>query len=155
MPRACSLCIRSDRHLIDQAIREGVSIRVVAGRFDSSRSAIQRHSAHVIRETAACQPSLLLPDTKHTSKYNFISDLLSLKSRSMKWLESAEEQGNYAACVVILREIRRIVEMIIKVALAQRELEKRDVDQVGDVKELSDEIMDIVKKGLNFDISGE
>lgn len=52
MPLKCSLCDREDRAEIDRAIASGTSVRRIAGRHGTSKSAVDRHRAHVEEKIA-------------------------------------------------------------------------------------------------------
>lgn len=53
----CSLCYRGDRPEIDRAIVEGASVRTIAGRHGTSKSAVDRHRAHVAEAMAKAAES--------------------------------------------------------------------------------------------------
>jgi transposase-like protein len=47
MAQTCSACIHRQRREIDAAVVDGVSVRDIAGRFGLSKTAVDRHKAHV------------------------------------------------------------------------------------------------------------
>ena len=161
MAGVCGICKKDpvERRYIDDAIRARDSFRAIARRHGVSHNVISRHAKHVIMETAAVTKKIPMDKiaavgpavVEDPHKYNFVADLLALKGRAMKLLEIAEKKSELALAVQIMREIRSQIETVIKVALAQRELEQKDVDVTEDVKVLSKELMAIIDNGLDFD----
>lgn len=43
MPRACSVCTHPDLAALDEELAAGASLRYIAGRFGTSKSAVERH----------------------------------------------------------------------------------------------------------------
>ena len=151
MPKTCTLCGRSDRDKVDQAVRSGATLRAIANQFGTSHSTVLRHSKHVLKNDAANASKVPLPpEVTDVEKYNFVQELLTQKTRAINCLDQAEKEKNHVATIQIMREIRATIETIIKVALAQRELEQKELDIEKGVKDISDEILEIVNRGINF-----
>jgi len=156
--RKCSICQKSEveRQLIDDAIRAGDSLRAIARRHNVGKDAVRRHaSAHVLMDVAAESPDIPLPpELQETHKYNFVQDILSLKARALLLLKQAEDAKDRSGAVIIMSEIRRQIETIIKVALAQRELEQRDLDKEemeAGIREVSPDVLEVIRRGIETD----
>jgi hypothetical protein len=52
MPRTCSICERSDRQPIEEALRAGESFRRLSIRFETSAAALYRHKISHMQSTA-------------------------------------------------------------------------------------------------------
>ncbi len=49
MPRRCTICSHPDRSIIEEALRDGDSLRVLASRFDVTKDSLARHrQSHLI-----------------------------------------------------------------------------------------------------------
>ena len=151
MPKTCTLCGRPDRDKVDQAVRSGATLRAIAHQFGTSHSTVLRHSKHVLKNDATNASRVPIPpEVTDVEKYNFVQELLTQKTRAMNCLDQAEKEKNHVATIQIMREIRAIIETIIKVALAQRELERKELDVEEGVRDISDEILEIVNRGMNL-----
>ncbi len=152
----CSLCGRSssEQAAIKAAMVAGVSNRAIAEQHHSNKDTVRNHRAHVFKEVAEDPQTLevsMPPEVPEVHKYNFVQELMTLKTRAFSILTEAETEKNHTTAVTIMREIRNMIETIIKVALAQRELEQKEIDPGADVKEISAEILAIVDRGLEYD----
>lgn len=151
----CILCRRSPRELaaVNRAIRAGVGPTEIGRRHGVSRMAVTRHATKcLIKDQAENGPDVPMTQAEvDPHKYNFVQDLLKLKDRAMTLLTQAEKEKNHMACVAIMREIRNQVETIVKIALAQRELDQKEIELEEGVKEISSEILEIVNQGIGYE----
>ena len=123
MARTCSLCSSPDREEVDQAIRDKVPIRDIAGRYGTSRSAVQRHAAHVLQADALVSPPI--PLQAHGDR-SYLSDLESLHQAALRWFAVAEREQNSPAACAWFRELRQTVETGFKMSMLQKQA-NRDV----------------------------
>lgn len=56
MPRECTICQHAEAEQINRDLAAGVSLRDIESRFNISRSALSRHSAHLVAPTMPVPP---------------------------------------------------------------------------------------------------
>jgi hypothetical protein len=116
MGRKCGICYHSERDAIEKALQEKVPLREIAGRYGTTRSALQRHAQHIIEQAAAGAPAVVLPETKPAT---FIEEMDRLKATALKWLALAEKAENSAAAVTWHRALRETLELYFKIGVEQ------------------------------------
>lgn len=79
--QTCSICKHKDRELIDRAIVEGGSVRDIAGHYRVSKSAVDRHRAHITE--------LIKAETVNRAE-TLESDISTARNRSELLYASAE-----------------------------------------------------------------
>lgn len=67
MARNCSICARSDRSLVDSALRSKEPLRALAQRFATSAGALCRHRAHHLTAQETPTASEPAPEQNHQS----------------------------------------------------------------------------------------
>ena len=109
MPRACTICTHNQRGKIEQALLKGESVRVVAARFGTSTSTLQRHKAHLPAE---------LVRAKQAAEVSQSDDLLqkvaNLENDARRIQRKAEAAGDLRTAVSAIRELTRVIELLAK-----------------------------------------
>ncbi len=103
----CLSCTHEQRELIDRALVDGSSVRDVGGRVGISKSAIDRHKAHVSEKLVRARESR--EDARADSLWAQVEDLVSTASRL---LTKAEKAGNDRVAVSALRETRETLRFL-------------------------------------------
>jgi hypothetical protein len=98
MPRICTVCTHPDRPAIDMMLVNGKSLRDIAGRFGTSKSALERHAgehlpatlakAHAANETAAAL-DVMAELRRCFERVNLLFDACD------RWLRDADDPSRY------------------------------------------------------------
>ena len=109
MPRPCSICQHPQRSEVEQALIDGEPFRVVAARFGTSTSTLQRHKAHLPAE---------LVRAKQAAEVSQSDDLLqkvaNLENDARRIQRKAEKAGDLRTAVSAIRELTRVIELLAK-----------------------------------------
>jgi hypothetical protein len=120
LPRRCTVCDRSERHSIDEALVSGAPYRGIAKRFQLSESAVYRHKVDHL-------PVHLLK-AKEAEEVAQAGDLLeqvkSLQGHALDILERAEKAGDLRTALAAISQARGNLELLGKLA---GELDERPV----------------------------
>jgi hypothetical protein len=119
MPPTCSICKHTQRAAIESQLVQGASLRDIAGRFATTRSALHRHKTHVFEKL-----TLAKTHQEALSAENLLHEMASLKSRLLRGLDQAERANSAAGFVSFAREVRMCLESYFSIAdrLAERKL---------------------------------
>lgn len=124
MPPVCSLCRHAEREAIDAALVEGRdSLRDIAGRYGTSKSAVERHRDHVPQRLA------LAREAEETTKADDLLDILREGVADARRLrDKAEGDRDFRGAIVCVRTLADLVEKLVSVAerLAEAEAAKAD-----------------------------
>ena len=110
MPRTCTVCAHPERAAIDRALVQGVPLRDIAGRYDLSKSAVERHQADHL-------PVLLVKahDAEETARADdLLGELRDLQATTLGLLRKAERAGKLGTAVMAIGEARRNLELLAK-----------------------------------------
>lgn len=109
--KTCSLCLSSARSEIDEAIISGASVRDVAGRFATSRSAASRHRAHIPASlTKATHAKQIAEATTLLGRVEaLIADFRDIAL-------SAKQSRQWQPAVSALREVKGCLELLGKIS---------------------------------------
>src|SRR3989339_1244812 len=121
MPQKCSICIHPKRAEIEQAIRNAVPKRTIASQFGIGYNIVPRHAAHMVSEVAANAPAIV--QEKQSKAADIVDELYNLKEVLGNALETAVATGNIIALTAVSRELRGVADTLIKIAIAQKEIE--------------------------------
>lgn len=107
MPRTCTVCAHRRRARIDAALANGTSLRAIAGRFGASKTALQRHRAHVgaTLQRAAERRGQKVADST-------MDRLERIQAKLWALLQGMEAAGDLRGAVGALREARELVAAI-------------------------------------------
>jgi len=121
-------------------MREGATLRDIAGKYGVSKSSLDRHRAagHEKRTLAAALPPGEEPPPDKakalaSASQDSLHELLDLKRRLFKLLSEAEATQDRAAVVLICREIRTTAELIFRLLPLPKMPEPEPVGQVTDL----------------------
>lgn len=101
MPRTCTICASPKRNEIDSALIDGGTLRDIAGRFKVSKSAVDRHRAHITALVQAHTAEVAETLDSHISKAQGRAE--SLYAAAEEVLQGALKVGNAAA---VLQSVR-------------------------------------------------
>lgn len=124
MPIPCSVCAHPKLAEINQALRNGTSLRKVARQYDLSKDAVSRHKRHVsltlaeLKDTIDSLPEpgtaeLTATDLRQGATY--LEQITALHNRASSLSEKAEKAGDFRAAIGGVREIRGCLELMGKV----------------------------------------
>jgi len=110
MPRRCTACVHENRQHIDAALLSGASLRDIAGRYDLSKSALERHKAghlpaHLARARAAAEVA---------RADDLLSQVNDLQLRTLKILSIAETTGDLRVALNAINQARANVELLAR-----------------------------------------
>lgn len=118
MPRVCTVCTHEKRQEIDAAIVSGEPIRGIAGRFDVSKSSLERHaSSHLPAEVIAAQDADEIERANAVLKASnkSVADLLEnaelLQKAAQHILSRTFDGGSYTAALGAIREARECLRL--------------------------------------------
>jgi hypothetical protein len=137
--RTCAICRNPKRDLIDKALQDRVPLREIAGQFGTSKSALQRHKAHMIAGYA-----LILPADKHEppppdpfklkeAAQSALAEIVALKHRALNALDRAEELENNPLAVIWFKELRATLELLVKTRLAEAKQAQEGIMSTGSI----------------------
>jgi len=111
MPRTCTVCTHPQREVIDQALIDGEPLRAIAGRFGTSRTALQRHKgahlpaalvkAHEVQEVARGD--------------DLLARLRELHDKAQSLLAKAEVAGDFRTALQGIAQVRGCLELAARV----------------------------------------
>ncbi len=107
MGRTCSICRSKQRPEIDVAIVAGESVRTIAGRYGTNRSAVQRHRDHI---PAALADAKQATDGAHAD--DLLAKVRQLETDARRLAASAEAAGDRRTALQGIRELLRIIEFM-------------------------------------------
>jgi hypothetical protein len=94
---------------MNQAIREGMSLRGVASKFNASRSALQRHAKGCLRfKKSVAEETRALAKVKAEE---LDGDLKRAYERALEMQRKAEESGNTQMAIAATRHVARLLGM--------------------------------------------
>jgi transposase-like protein len=109
--RVCTVCSHEDRPAIDKALVDGQSLRAIAGRFGTNKSALDRHKRHLA-------PALTL--AKQAERVTEATSLLSRVERIMGRVETiceaATREREWLPAIAASRELRFCLELLGKLS---------------------------------------
>src|SRR5262245_39528332 len=88
MARRCSICASPQRLEIDALLVSNGTLRSIAGRFGTGKSALDRHRPHIAPAVAKAQEAAEVADAGR-----LLDKLVRLEKRAERLLEKAETAG--------------------------------------------------------------
>jgi hypothetical protein len=113
MPRTCTICAHAQRIEIDTALISAGqfgSIRDIATRYGTSKSALDRHKPHV---TDALVKAKAASETAQAD--TLMDKIAQLEQEARRLGKKAEDAGDIRAAMAAVRELVRIVELLAKI----------------------------------------
>lgn len=126
MPKPCTICTHTDREQIDADLVAGsASQRVIAARYEVSKDAVRRHTAHISAALARMKT-----EREEAGPRSAFQRLEELHDRAMRVLDAAEQDGKANLSLAAIRELRSLTETLAKIT---GELDERPNVQVLNV----------------------
>ena len=112
MPMTCTICRHPEREAIDAALVAGESLRDIAGRTGTSRSALARHKAEHLPASLA-----LAKDAEEVAHGDgLLARLRGLESDAARIGRKAERVSDFSAALAAIREQTRLITLLLEVA---------------------------------------
>ncbi len=105
----CKLCSRLDRGEIDKALVDQRSLRDIAGQFQISRSALDRHKKHIPKALTKAKQAETVAETT-----TLLSRVEKLAGRCETMVAKAEDAGDWRGAAGAARELRGCLELLGK-----------------------------------------
>jgi hypothetical protein len=109
MAQSCSICTHSERAAIDAALLESRSYRDVAGQYNVSKSALERHRAHIVPALARAQEAREVADAD-----TLLDQVKTLQSEAKGILEKAKNTGDLKTALSAIGQARACLELLAK-----------------------------------------
>jgi hypothetical protein len=120
MPPTCSICTHPKRDAINASLTANTeSLRDIAGRFGISKSALERHKAHIPKALTLARQA-----EEITQADSLLDHVQDLQARALTILNTAEESGDLKSALGGIREARACLELLAKL---RGELDERPV----------------------------
>src|SRR5215210_4107459 len=110
MSRTCTVCSHPKRDEINRALISGTT-RGIAGRFDLTKSSIDRHRREHLRPYLA----QLIAEDPELSKLEPLAEIKALYYRVRHLLDQAEDAQDWPAVRAFHAEARKDLEMLAKI----------------------------------------
>jgi len=105
----CTVCVHPERRKIDAALLAGVGVRDVAGRFDLSKSAVDRHRDHVSKRMLKSAKVAEIADAD-----SLVDQVAELVTNGQLILYKALNAEDHATALAAMRELRPTYELLAK-----------------------------------------
>lgn len=111
MPRTCSICIHAKRSEIEKCLIDSVPYRIIASRFGTSPTSLQRHKAdHLPGKIVQAKAVQEIEEAG-----DLLSQVQSLRRKSLDLLDKAERAGDYRTALAGVKEARACIETLLEV----------------------------------------
>jgi hypothetical protein len=136
MPRTCTACTHAQRDEIDRQLLDGTTLRNIAKRFSLSTASLFRHSKHIAKtlSNARQEAEILLADGLREHLNHLTAEAARLKQK-------AEQAKDYRTALAGAREISRLLELVMRLAVEAQErissafeFEGRPLEKLSDVE---------------------
>jgi len=119
LPRVCTICGHPQRAEIDRAILNGTRLREISGTWNLSKSAIDRHKAHISKQIKVAETEAGLSTLAEVRK-----SMAELQRRVERLCTKLERKRDHRATIAAYREAREglkaVSELLIGDDLARR-----------------------------------
>ena len=105
----CKICAHPDRAAIDKALVDQRSLRDIAGQYEISRSAIDRHKKHIPKALTKAKQAETVAETT-----TLLSRVEKLAARCESMIDKAENAKDWRAAPAAARELRGCLELLAK-----------------------------------------
>lgn len=111
MSRVCTICIHSERSEIEKCLVNAVPYRIIASRFGTSSTALQRHkSDHLPGHIAKAQEAAKVADAD-----DLLAQIKGLRNKSISLLQKAEAAGDLRTALAGVKEARNCIETLLEI----------------------------------------
>jgi hypothetical protein len=111
MPRTCTVCARSERAGIDEALLNGEPLRNIAERVSLSVTSLFRHKAHLSETLKKSHEA-----AEVSRADSLIGQLEQLKEDARRIQKRAEAAKDYRTALAGVRELTRLVELAARLS---------------------------------------
>ncbi len=109
--RTCTICSHPERVEIDKCLVESVPFRIIASRFGTSSTSLQRHKIdHLPMHVARAKEAREIADAD-----DLLSQIKALRNRSISILRRAEDSGDLRTALAGVKEARNCIETLLEV----------------------------------------
>jgi hypothetical protein len=108
--KTCGVCTHKQRGAIDREIVASTPLRAIAGQFGVSRSALDRHKAHVPKALAEAKQAVEVAEAS-----TLLQRVESLIARCESIADQAVGDRQWGAACSAARELRGCLELLAKV----------------------------------------
>ena len=144
MPRTCTACSHPHRDEIDRLLLDGVALRNIAKRYSLSAASLFRHNKHISKTLshARQEAEILRAD-------GLMEHLNHLTAEAARLKQKAEQAKDYRTALAGVREMSRLLELVMRLAVEMQERASSDFDFDGrPLEQLSDlELLQILARG--------
>jgi hypothetical protein len=144
MPRTCTVCPHPHRDEIDRRLLDGAPLRNIAKQFSLSCASLFRHNKHISKTLshARQEAEVLRAD-------GLIEHLNHLTVEAARLKQKAEQAKDYRTALAGVREMSRLLELVMRFAVEMQERASSDFDFGGrSLEQLSDvELLQILARG--------
>jgi hypothetical protein len=110
MPRTCTVCSHAARQQVELALISGRAIRDIAGQFDLSKTALDRHRhEHLLDDARA-----VVVRRTESRGHALLDEADALLGKASELLLSAEASGDTRTALTGVREARSCIELLAK-----------------------------------------
>src|SRR5260370_6390831 len=143
MPRTCTVCPHPHRDEIDRRLLEGAALRNIAKQFSLSSASLFRHNKHISKtlSNARQEAEIVRADGLMEHLNHLTAEAAGLKQK-------AEQAKDYRTALAGVREMSRLVELTVRLAVEMQErasgfnFDGRPVEQLSDA-----ELLQILARG--------
>jgi len=143
MPRTCTTCTHPHRDEIDRRLLDGAPLRNIAKQFSLSAASLFRHNKHISKtlSNSRQEAEILRAD-------GLMEHLNHLTSEAARLKRKAEQAKDYRTALAGVREMSRLLELVMRLAVEMQERSSSDFDFDGrPLEQLSDvELLQIVAR---------
>jgi len=144
MPRTCKTCTHPHRDEIDRRLLDGAPLRNIAKQFSLSSASLFCHNKHISKTLSnACQEAEILRAD------GLMEHLNHLTAEAERLKQKAEQAKDYRTALAGVREMSRLLELVMRLAVEVQERASSEFDFDGrSLEQLSDvELLQIVPRG--------
>lgn len=111
MPRVCTICAHPDRREIETCLVDSVPFRIIASRFGTSSTSLQRHKTeHLPGKIVQAKAAQEIEEAD-----DLLSQVQALRRKSLELLDKAERAGDYRTALAGVKEARACIETLLEV----------------------------------------
>jgi hypothetical protein len=110
MGRSCSICVHDDRQQVDREIIAGIAYRDISGRFQLSKSAVERHANGCIAAVVSRARELVDQVTAET----LAGELRMLRETTLGVLEEARTSADHSTALKAIARLEAQAELCAK-----------------------------------------
>ena len=145
MPRTCTVCPHPHRDEIDRRLLDGAPLRNIAKQFSLSAASLCRHNKHISKalSNARQEAEILRAD-------GLMEHLNHLTAEAARLKQKAEQAKDYRTALAGVREMSRLLELAVRLAVEVQERASSDFD-CRPLEQLSDvELLQIYARGQDM-----